>query len=308
MQKRTSYLLAIITMIFWGTAFPFSKYIIDKSINPIVFLALRMSFALLFCVVYLVATKQIKEWGKMFKRHFWKLFALGLTLYACSYIVQYFGVRYTSAINQTIISNTTTFFVVLLNFILYKRKPTKLFVISMITGFLGVLLIMLNDEMQISASTLKGDLLTLLSFFLWSLYVILNRDITTKEKPLLVTTSVFIWTCALLVPLSFGFGIVEQISTLIFLDWVVIAYLGIICSGIATLFYTIALSNETIPSENLALISFLLPVVGIITSIIVLGEAITWRTILGSMIVLASVFIIESKDEHKEELTSMANQ
>lgn len=306
MQKRTSYLLAIITMVFWGTAFPFSKFIIDKSINPMVFLALRMSFALLFCFTYLIITKQVKEWLHMFKRHFWKLCALGVTLYAGSYIVQYFGVSYTTAINQTIISNTTTFFVVFLNFILYKHKPTKLFVISMITGFLGIVLIMLNDDLQISATTLKGDLLTILAFFLWSLYVILNRDITTKEKPLLVTTSVFIWTCALLVPLSFGFGMIQQLSQLNLLDWGIIAYLGIICSGVATLLYTIALSNENIPSENLALIGFLLPVVGIITSILILGEAITWRTIVGCLIVLASVFIIETKDGHTEEVKNLS--
>lgn len=302
MKKKTSYLLSIITMIFWGTAFPFSKYIVDKSINPIVFLALRMSFALLFCFVYLIFSRQIKNWFSMFKRNFWLLLVLGMILYSSSYIIQYFGVRYTTAINQTIISNTTTFFVVFLNFVLYRHKPTKIFVISMITGFLGVLLIMLNDNLQISSETVIGDLLTLLSFFIWALYVVFNREISIKENPLFVTVSVFIWVCFLLVPLSFGFGMVEQIELLSILDWGVIAYLGIICSGVATLFYTIALSNEEIPSENLALIGFLIPVVGIFTSFLVLDEEINWRIIVGCIIVIISVFIIESKKEEKLEV------
>ena len=289
-------------MIFWGTAFPFSKYIVDKSINPIVFLALRMSFALLFCFVYLIFSRQIKNWFYMFKRNFWLLLVLGMILYSSSYIIQYFGVRYTTAINQTIISNTTTFFVVFLNFVLYRHKPTKIFVISMITGFLGVLLIMLNDNLQISSETVIGDLLTLLSFFIWALYVVFNREISIKENPLFVTVSVFIWVCFLLVPLSFGFGMVEQIELLSILDWGVIAYLGIICSGVATLFYTIALSNEEIPSENLALIGFLIPVVGIFTSFLVLDEEINWRIIVGCIIVIISVFIIESKKEEKLEI------
>jgi len=299
MKKRSSYLLSIITMIFWGTAFPFSKFIIDKSINPIVFLALRMSFALLFCFVYLISTKQIKKCFLMFKRNFWHLIVLGMIFYSSSYIIQYFGVSYTTAINQTIISNTTTFFVVFLNFILYRHKPTKIFVISMITGFFGVLLIMLDDNLQLSSATIIGDLLTLLAFFFWSLYIVFNRKISIKENPQFVTLSVFIWVCFLLVPLSFGFGMVEQIKLLSILDWSVIAYLGIICSGVATLFYTIALSNEEIPSENLALIGFLIPVVGIFTSFLVLDEEINWRIIVGCIIVIISVFMIESKKKEK---------
>ncbi len=290
-------------MIFWGTAFPFSKYIIDKSINPIVFLALRMSFALLFCFGYTISTKQVKKWFFMFKRNFWHLLILGMILYASSYIIQYFGVSYTTAINQTIISNTTTFFVVFFNFILYHHKPTKIFVISMITGFLGILLIMLNDNLQISSTTIIGDLLTLLSFFIWALYVVFNRNISIKENPQFVTLSVFIWVCFLLVPLSFGFGMVEQVKLLSILDWGVIAYLGIICSGLSTLFYTIALSNEEIPSENLALIGFLIPVIGIFTSVLLLpDEEINLRIIVGCIIVIISVFIIESKKQEKLEI------
>ncbi len=300
-NKRKSYFITIITMIFWGTAFPFSKFIIDKSIYPVVFLALRMAFALLFCFGYLFVTHQIKEWFSMFKRNIWALAGLGIALYATSYIVQCFGMGHTSAISQTIMSNTTTFFVVFFNFILYKHKPTKLFVVSMITGFLGVLLIMLTDNLQISSTTIYGDLLTLLSFFLWALFLVFNRAITTREKPLFVTVSVFIWACVFLVPLSFGFGMAEQITLLSILDWGIIAYLGIICSGVTILLYTIALSNKEIPSENLAIISFLIPVVGITTSILVLGEELNWRIIVGCIIVLASVFIIEAKKKQTTE-------
>jgi drug/metabolite transporter (DMT)-like permease len=173
----------------------------------------------------------------------------------------------------------------------------------MIIGFLGVLLIMLNDNLQFSSTTIIGDLLTLLAFFIWSLYIVFNRKISIKENPQFVTLSVFIWVCFLLVPLSFGFGMVEQIKLLSILDWSVIAYLGIICSGVATLFYTIALSNEEIPSENLVLIGFLIPVIGIFTSSLVLDEEINWRIIVGCIIVIISVFIIEL-NKKKEKLVA----
>ncbi|TFH31293.1 MAG: DMT family transporter [Promethearchaeota archaeon] len=302
MNKKNSYLLAVITMIFWGTAFAFSKVIIDQGIHPVVFLALRMSFAFFFLLVYLLLLNQLRPWFQMFKRHFWRLAVLGVVLYAISYLIQYIGVQYTTAINQTVISNTSTFFVVIFNYILYRRKPSKVFFASMIVGFVGVLFIILDEGFQLTSTTILGDLLTLLSFFLWGLYVVLNRSITINENPLYVTFSVFLWTTVSLVPLSFGFDIIHQIELLNWTHWGIIAYLGIICSGLATLLYTIALANKNIPSENLALISFLLPVVGIITSILVLNEGFSWQDLIGCSLVLISVFIVEGKQKPEPDV------
>ncbi|MHA1675371.1 MAG: DMT family transporter [Promethearchaeota archaeon] len=301
MNKKTSYMLAVITMIFWGTAFAFSKVIVDHGIHPVVFLALRMSFAFIFLLGYLILLKQLRPWFQMFKRNFWKLLVLGVVLYAISYIIQYVGVQYTTAINQTVISNASTFFVVILNYILYRHKPSRTFIASIIVGFVGILFIILDDGFQMTSATIQGDILTLFSFLLWSLYIVLNRGITLNEKPLFVTFSVFLWTTISLVPLSFEFDIIHQVQLLEWSHWVIIAYLGVVCSGFATLLYTMALANEDIPSENLALINILLPVVGIITSILVLDEGFSWQDLIGCTLVIISVFIVESKQKSQKE-------
>lgn len=295
MHKRTSYILAVITMIFWGTAFPFSKRLIDNPLNPIVFLTLRMSFAFGALLVYLLVTKQVKLWLKYLKEHFWLLFLLGMGLYNLSYVIQYFGVRFTTATNQTIISNTTTFFVVIFNYLWFRHKPSKLFVVNMMVGFAGVSLIILNDEFHINSDTLLGDVITLLAFIIWALYVVMNRHLTSDVPPLFVTVSVFFFTCLFLIPTSFFFNITNEISLLDLGEWGILAYLGIICSGISTLMYTLALANTDIPSENLALIGFLLPVVGILVSILLLGEPLSWRIIVGCGVVLISVFLVEKQ-------------
>ncbi|MHA1521598.1 MAG: DMT family transporter [Promethearchaeota archaeon] len=300
-KKTTSYMLTVITMCLWGTAFPFSKLIIDLGIHPVVFLALRMGFAFLFLLGYLLMLNQLNAWFQMMKRHFWMLAILGVILFSGSYLIQYVGVQYTTAINQTVISNTSTFFVVIFNFLLYRHKPSKNFFVSMILGFVGVLFIILDDGFQFSSATIQGDLLTLLSFFLWGLYIVLNRSLTINEKPLYVTFTVFLWTAVSLIPLSFQFDIIHQVQSIQWSHWGIIAYLGVVCSGLATLLHTMALANEDIPSENLALIGILLPVVGIITSILVLGEGFTWQDLIGCALVLASVLIVESKSKSKNK-------
>lgn len=295
-------MLAIITMLFWGTAFPFSKLIIDQGINPVVFLALRMGFAFLFLLGYILVLNQVKASFQMMKRHFWKLAILGVILFTGSYLIQYIGVQYTTAINQTVISNTTTFSVVIFNYLFYRRKPSKAFFMSMVMGFIGVLFIILDDGFQLTSATLRGDILTILAFTLWGLYIVVNRSVSIDENPLYITFSIFLWTTVSLVPLSFGFDFVHQVQILGWSHWVIIAYLGIVCSGITTLMYTMALSNESIPSENLALIGFLLPVVGIITSILLLNEGFSWQDLVGCGLVLISVFIVEGKQKLEPNL------
>ena len=306
MNKKTSYLLAITTMMFWGTAFPFSKLIIDQGIHPVVFLTLRMGFAFVFLLGYLLISHQVNASFQMIRRHFWKLAGLGVILYTGSYMIQYIGVQYTTAINQTVISNTSTFAVIIFNYLFYRRKPSKIFLISMIMGFIGVLFIILDDGFQLTSATLLGDILTIIAFFLWGLYIVVNRSISLDEKPIYITFSTFLWTTVSLVPLSFGFDIVQQVQQMEWSQWGIIAYLGIVCSGITTLMYTMALSNEKIPSENIAIIGFLLPVVGIIFSVLLLDEGFSWQDLMGCVLVVISVFIVERRQKLEPNIGQQA--
>jgi drug/metabolite transporter (DMT)-like permease len=260
-------------------------------------------FALVIFLTYLKITHQFREFWQLFTSHFWFFMVLGGLLYGLSYALQYYAIRYTTAINQSILYNLTTFFVIFLNFILYRRKPQKKFIIGLIFGVMGAILIIVDDNFLLSPENLLGDLLTLVSVFIWAGYVVMSKSIAEKENPLYVLTSVFVGAFFVLLPLSFVDNGISSLVKLTFSQWGILCYLGVICSGIATLLYTIGLSNEAIPSENISLIGLIMPIVAIFTSVLLLEEEFTWRMLIGVIVILVSVVIAEREPEnHKTEV------
>ncbi|MHA1745738.1 MAG: DMT family transporter [Promethearchaeota archaeon] len=300
--KQSSYVIAVFAMIIWGTTFPLSKLVIPPLSGPL-FTSIRVILALVVFLMYLLVVHQIRAFWQVFTSHFWLFLLLGGGLYGLSYAVQYYGIQFTTAINQSILSNSTTFFVIFLNFILYRRKPQKKFVFGLIFGIVGVLFIMVDDTFSFSTDTLWGDLLTLLSFLFWAGYIVWSKPITEKENSLHVLTAIFVGALIVLIPLSFidhGYTALQDLTAS---QWGILVYLGVICSGIATLLYTISLSNEAISSENMSLISLLLPIVAIITSILLLDEVFSWRILIGVILILVSVVIAEREPKNRKEKT-----
>ena len=298
-SKQSSYIIAVVAMIIWGTTFPLSKLVIPP-LTGTIFTLIRVTFALVIFLIYLQLIHQFREFWQLFTSRFWFFLGLGGILYGLSYAVQYYAIRYTTAINQSILSNFTTFFVILLNFIIYRRKPQKKFVIGLVFGVIGAILIIVDDNFSLSSGTLLGDLLTLFSFFIWAGYVIVSKPIAERENSLYVLTAVFLGAFIVLLPLSFidqGFSSLQDLTLS---QWGILCYLGVICSGVATLLYTIGLSNEAIPSENISLIGLLLPIVAIFTSVLLLDEKFTLRILIGVILILGSVVIAEIEPKKSE--------
>ncbi|MHA1583692.1 MAG: DMT family transporter [Promethearchaeota archaeon] len=310
MKKIHVYLIAILANIIWGTTFPLSKLVIPPLSGP-VFTGIRVFFGLLVFFIFLFVKKQIKAFWHVFKSHLLTFFILGSIFYALSYAIQYYGIRYTTAINQSILYNTETIWVILLNIIFFKRKPDKKFIIGMFLGIFGAILILVNDNFSFSTETIYGDIISLLSVIIWAAYLAFSKPVATEEKSLFVITSIFVWALAMLIPLSFINNGFDSLSTLSLTQWGILIYLGAICSGIATLLYTKSFSHVNIPSENIAIIGVFMPVVSIITSILILGESFTLRIAIGIIIVITSVLIVEYEHNSKnndKQIIERSNQ
>jgi drug/metabolite transporter (DMT)-like permease len=305
--SRKSYIQATITILFWGTTFAISKLVLNKPLNPITFTAIRSLLGFVILFLFLAIKGEIKAWLKVLKKHFPNFLIIGAGLYSFAYIVQYWGISSTFAMNQAIISNTQTFWVVIINLIVFKKKPKPRFVLGAILAFVGVLFVLMNDQFQLSTDTLKGDIISIFAFILWGAYTAFSKPISTKEKPFYVTTSIIFCANLLLIPLSIGLGGIEETSLLTVEQWGIMFYLGFFCIGLTFILWTSALSEKTVPSENIALLSMLNPVVGIITAILLLSEVFTSQIIIGTLIIFIGLLISESNPKQKLKENSGKN-
>ena len=299
MNKQNSYFAAIASLLLWGTTFALAKMVTPDPLNPFTFIALRSFFGLLVLFSSLIFTNKVKEWFQVFKRHIKSFILIGTLFFAVAYLLQYWALSMTTASNQSIISNTQAFWVVIFNIIIFRQKPSKQFVMGLMLATGGIFLIIFNPNISISGGTLIGDLLSILSFIFWGGYTAFIKPIATKEKPIYITTSIILIGALVIIPASLFTGAPAELTQLNLSQWLIVIFLGVFCVGITYLLWNIALANKEIKSENIAILTALNPVIGIITSVLWLGESFSVRMFIGFVLVMIALFVSEYEPKKK---------
>jgi drug/metabolite transporter (DMT)-like permease len=294
MKTHNHYALAFIAFFIWGMTFPFAKMVIPPlSSYSFVFLRSLMGFVFLFFL--LILKKEITSWWQSLKARFWPIFLFSLGPFVISYVIQFYAIQFTTAINQSIIAQTIVVWVVIINFLVFKQKPKLKFVVGIIVGIFGVVLIITKPNFAISEENLKGDLLSVVAFISWASYTAFSKPMVQKTKPIYLTTSVLMFGALILAGIATFTGLFQQTSQLDTVQWIVILYLGFVCTGVTYLFHLIGLSGSDVKSEYVAYFALIMPIVSTTFSVLFLDEILSWRIGLGGVFVLLSVIIIQFK-------------
>ena len=303
-SKKIAYITALIIVTLWGTTFALSKLIVPNPLSPPVFVAFRSFFGFLILFLILVIKKEMKAWWGVFTKNLKQFMIIGGIYYTFAYLIQYWAIIHTTAINQAIISNTQTFFAILLNFLLYKKRTTRRFISGAFIGFIGISLVILSDgnSLSLTGSNLKGNILSLLAFFFWGGYSIVSKDISGREKPIYVITSMLFVSSIILVPVGLISGMTIQLNQLDSTQWIILLYFTIFTTIITFLLWAVALSNKKLRGENIVIITILNPIVGTITSYFLFGITPNPFQYIGMAIVIfAMIFANYDKSQSKSD-------
>ena len=82
-------------------------------------------------------------------------------------------------------------------------------------------------------------------------------------------------------------------------DWVLIAMIGSIGTTVPFASFLIAASIN--PASRLALIGYVVPVVGVTLAVIFLGETVTLSIAVGAVLILSGVYLAERATKHVSE-------
>jgi drug/metabolite transporter (DMT)-like permease len=105
--------------------------------------------------------------------------------------------------------------------------------------------------------------------------------------------------------LFFGKGGIGQIGHIPWDGWVAIVFLGVVCSGLAYIFWYDAL--QTLPVAQTGAFLYLEPVSTVIVAAIILGEKLLLATIFGGALILSGVWLVNrttSKPKIQEIISS----
>lgn len=275
--------ILFLAAIIWGSAFVVVKESVD-SIPTNWLLFMRFGIAALFLSA--VFWKRLK---KIDEKHIMGSLWVAVTLYI-AYIWQTVAIKYTSPGKNAFITAAYCVIVPFLMWLFYKRKPDKFNITAAIICIIGIGLTAVNPSELTNIN--KGDRLTLVCALFFALQIIAIERAVKNCDPVVITILQFAFGAifALIGALTLEqppteFGKSEILCTL---------YLGIMSSGVATLFQIVG-QKLAKSQASAAIILSLESVFGVLFSVLFGYEKPTIIMMIGFMLIFTAVVISETK-------------
>lgn len=258
------HIAGVIAMIIWGLSFIWSSQTY-KSLNPTATIFLRLVIATVFFSAILFSFRL----NEKIRREHLKLFAIAALFEPFLYFIfEGYGLIYTSPIISSAIIAMIPLVTPVAAAIFLKERLSAMNIVGLIVSFTGVIVMLLNKDMEFSASPL-GIMFLFLTVLVAVGYSIALIKLTHLYKPMTVTWMQNIIGMIYFIPLVFimekfmpsDFGNVRAYI-------VPLVCLGIFCSAIAYALWAYAYSKLGASKANVY--TNLIPVFTAIFSYIIL--------------------------------------
>ena len=271
----------------WGSTFLWIKIGL-REIPPITFTAVRLLVAVIGLVVINLLFRSARP-----TRASWKDFLfLGMFNIALPFVLITWSEQYVATGAVSILSSTTPLFTLLIApYFVPEERLTWVKVIGIITGFAGVVVLVVEQPGSEIGPFQWGELVVLLAALSYAAAVVYARRRTHTISPAWQALGQNIFATLILWPLAFS---MEKSFVLpkAGLTWLAIIWLGIMATGIGTFLYY-NLLNEIGPTRT-TLISYAYPLMGVLLGAVFLGEEVGWQTVVGGTLILAGVILVNS--------------
>jgi drug/metabolite transporter (DMT)-like permease len=196
---------------------------------------------------------------------------------------------YTSAGDGALIQGAIPAVTVALSMILLGERLTGARVAGVAMSMAGLAFILLvGGSASPGRDSLLGNILMLTTVLSWAIYTVLGRHLRDVE-PLAVTAySTACGTLLLAVAALYEMS-AQPLPAISWTGWLIVLYLGVICSVLGYVLWNWSLQH--LDAGQAANFINLIPVVGVASGALVLGEPITSGQMLGGVLVLVGVWL-----------------
>lgn len=274
----------IASMVIFGTIGLIIKQINLTSIE-IAMLSSFIGFS--FLLLFYIMRKQRLNFT--FLKHYKWLIIISSFALAGNWVFLFQSYQYTSIANATLGYYFGPIIVLLLSPFILKEALSKKSVLCIIASLIGLIFILSNGFLQPGSNDVLGILISMLAGSCYACLMLTNKFIKQGSRMDLTIFQLGI-TALILLPFVFGVGggfeIHTQISAIPF-----ILILGVVNTGIG--FWLFFSGMEKLNGQNIALLSYIDPLVAIFISGLILREQFTMLQIIGGIILIASTFLSE---------------
>lgn len=203
------------------------------------------------------------------------------------------GLSLTKASNTSLLAVTIPIFALTVGSILGVEKLRALKIFGIVLAANGVVLLIDPRHASFSSETTLGDVLIILNSLSYGIYVVVSKDVITRNGALKSIAWVFIFASVICVPLGFYSLSTIEIAAVSPVIWLLALYIALVATLPPYLLNAFALAR--VNPSTVAVYIYLQPVIGFVTAVIFLEEKITSLTILAALLIFSGVFLVTRK-------------
>lgn len=270
----------------WGVGVTLTKLALSE-----ITAATLLVIQLLSSVLFLATISYIQEHKLPFSWQRLKQGFAGICEPALAYMFGIFGIKLTSVGNATLIASSEVILTIVLAAAFLGERLTRSKITMAGISLAGITLLLLNDTQSGGYSSLVGDLLILLGTLFAVLYALLSKKQIETNNPIQLTTAqqtVGLLTTVMCFSVLARFDPIYAITLAhIPLRFLLLAIAsGVLQYALAFFLYLVALQN--LPVSHAAFYLALVPVFGVLSAVMLLGEQPSLVQWLGGLLIIAS--------------------
>lgn len=219
------------------------------------------------------------------------LSTLGITAFNT---LAYSGLQYTEAINAFLLQSLMPVLIVLLSFLIFREKVSRLQCVGILVSLCGAVTIIARGDVDIllSLSVNRGDLLVFTAIACYAGYTVMLRK-RPHVHPLAFIATTFWLGSLILVPVYLWETLTVATLELKPTTMLVIGYVIVFPSIVSYLCYNRGV--ELVGANRAGLFIHLMPVFGSSMAVLFLGEVFCWYHGLGIVLIGAGIFLATRK-------------
>lgn len=280
MSKKKGAMGLLLTSIMWGGGFVATRYALDGGFSSLQINTYR--FMLASILLYLLYIKKVNS--NINIRTLKNGIILG-TLLFLPFILQTEGLKYTTGAKNAFITATNVVIVPFLAWLIYRVRISGKKILCSLMALIGIAILSLERDLSFN----YGDFLTLLCAFGFALQILyVNKfsrmsEVVTLTLIQFITAAVLSSICMLILDTS------ELNPTLLGIGGLI--YLAVFSTLAGFLLLTVC--SRVVSGTSAALILSTESVFGTFFSWLMLGEAVTLKILIGSIIIFVAIIASE---------------
>jgi drug/metabolite transporter (DMT)-like permease len=296
-MRLSTDLKALFAIVVWGASFIATKIAL-REIAPITLVWLRFAFGV---AVLAVAAGLRHEIRLPAGRDLLALGLLGLQGITFHQWLQATALTTAQAATSGWLVASAPVFIAVFAWMVLHERLSAVQTTGIAMAFVGVALVVSDGDLRLLFSGdpgAHGDLLIIISAANWAVFSVLSRGVLRR----LPAAGAMFWVMAAgwlgsltLLPLGPGLGDVAALSVQ---GWTAVAFLGVLCSGAAYVFWYDALHRAS--AARVGSLLYFEPLFAQTTAVLVLGEPLLLSTIGGGGVILAGVWLVSLRGRRRQ--------